>query len=634
MRTSVACAVLALSLGAGRIEAAPLPDAVPVDIFAMLPAVERPSLSPDGTKLAAKIAVGGRQLLVVQSIFGTEKPAAVGDDKIDINWWSWVNDGWLVVGVGDEQRVYDEQVYVTRILGVSANMQQINSIDRGDSGIDADDVIWIARDGSPRVLLSRQTGLTIDSGWYPSVYSVDVSTGKAKRVVDAMDDVWDWDADAAGNVRFGVIWRDGKKRGVVYRASGSDRFERVMLGKREEDAIPTPKIFRANGSAVAFADEDGRDGVYELSLPSFALGKKLFGSDRYDVDGMYVNQRGDDIAGIEVTEKRSRVEWLDPIFKGIQQDLDKTVGPGNAEIISWSRDQSKLLVRISTPSQTGALYYWDTRGARMQRIGWYNATLQSRSLSPVKTIEYKARDGTPIEAILTLPRGREPKKLPLIVMPHGGPGARDSEEYDWWAQFLAEQGYAVIQPNYRGSTGYGNAFKDMGEGQWGLKMQDDLLDAIDWAAKEGIADPKRVCIVGASYGGYAAMRGAQRDGARYRCAVSYAGISDLGAMLRYDRNFLGKWVTDYWKKQVSDSKAVSPKFHAAEFGAPILIAHGAKDKRVPVKQSRMLTEELQKAGKPHEYLEQKQGDHHFSRAEDRLQFLKALKAFLDKHNPS
>jgi dipeptidyl aminopeptidase/acylaminoacyl peptidase len=270
----------------------------------------------------------------------------------------------------------------------------------------------------------------------------------------------------------------------------------------------------------------------------------------------------------------------------------------------------------------------------MQRIGWYNSTLKSRSLSPVKTVEYKARDGTTIEAVLTLPRGQEAKNLPLIVMPHGGPGSRDSEAYDWWAQFLAEQGYAVIQPNYRGSTGYGNAFKEMGEGQWGLKMQDDLLDAIDWTAQEGIADPKRVCIVGGSYGGYAAMRGAQRDGDHYRCAVSYAGVSDIGAMLRYDRNYLGKWVTEYWKKQVSDSKAVSPRFHPADFGAPILIAHGAKDKRVPVRQSRMLVDELKKAGKPYEYLEQERGDHHFSRAEDRLEFLKVLKAFLDKHNPA
>ena len=237
--------------------------------------------------------------------------------------------------------------------------------------------------------------------------------------------------------------------------------------------------------------------------------------------------------------------------------------------------------------------------------------------------------------MLTLPRNRPATNLPLIVMPHGGPGARDMEAYDWWAQYMAELGYAIIQPNSRGSTGYGVAFEKAGQGEWGLKMQDDLLDAIDYAAKQGLADPKRVCIVGGSYGGYAAMRGAQRDSARYKCAISFAGISDLSAMKRYDTKFLfGSYGKTYWTKQVRDFSAVSPRFHAADFTVLILIAHGVEDKRVPVKQSRWLAEELKKAGKTYQYLEQKEGDHHFSRAEDRLQFLKATKAFLDKYNPS
>ena len=195
--------------------------------------------------------------------------------------------------------------------------------------------------------------------------------------------------------------------------------------------------------------------------------------------------------------------------------------------------------------------------------------------------------------------------------------------------------YAVIQPNYRGSTGYGTAFEKLGDGQWGLKMQDDLLDAVSWAAREGIADDKRVCIVGASYGGYAAMRGAQRDGSHYRCAVSFAGVSDLSGILRYDRKFLlGKEASRYWKAQATDFTAVSPRFHAGEFGAPILLVHGVEDKRVPVAQSRQLNEELRKAGKPVDYIEQPLGDHHFTREADRLQFLKAMKSFLDRYNPS
>ena len=626
---------VALASGTSALSAPPLPDAVPIEIFAALPGIQDPALSPDGTKVAAKIGIDGQQYLVVQPLFGGGKPTALAQGRVDINWWSWVNDNWLVVGVGDEINLWGYDLYAKSILGVSADMKTVKEVDRNRVGVYADDVIWIAQDGSPRLLLAKSTGIQGDSEWYPSVFDVDVSTGKAKMIIPSVENVWEWDADSAGNVRYGIMWDDdGRPKGLIYRGPEGGKFERVMLAKRKAESIPLPKIFRSDGGAIAIDDSDGRDAVYELSLPSFTVGKKLFGSDRYDIDGVIANQAGTDVIGYSLVEKRSRIHWLDADLKDLQDGLDKTLGSGNGRIISWNRDRTKFLVEVGMPSQAGALYYWDTAQANMQRIGWNNYDLKNRTLSQVSTVEYKARDGVSIEAVLTLPRGRKHKDLPLVVMPHGGPGARDSEQYDWWVQFLAEQGYAVIQPNYRGSTGYGTAFLKLGRGEWGRKMQDDLIDAVGWLAGQGVVDAKRVCIVGGSYGGYAAMRGAQRDGAHYKCAVSYAGISDLNAIMKYDRNMLGKGVVDYWKSRTADFEAVSPRFHGASFGAPILIAHGSLDKRVPVKQSRMLVTALQEAGKPHEYLEQKKGDHHFSRGEDRLEFLKALKTFLDKHNPA
>ncbi|GAA3902854.1 S9 family peptidase [Sphingomonas limnosediminicola] len=632
MRKSVLISGLALFASARGL-AGPLPDAVPIEAFAELPTIESPDLSPDGTKIVAKIAVRGKQVLLVKSLFGGA-PVSMAQSDIDINWWRWVNNDWIVVGVGDEVNLYGEDLYATSIVGVSADMKKMLAVDPQRTGLVADDVIWIAQDGSPRLLLSKETGIKTESEWYPSVFDVDISTGKAKQVVYSHDGVWNWSADSNGVVRYGVIWDEGKKRGGIYRASASDDFHKIKLAGREADSIPEPVVFRTDGTALAFDDGEGRDALYEMELPTFKLGKKVFGDDRYDVDTLVATAAGNDVAAVGIARNRKFYEWFDPYLKEIQGDLDKSLGPGNARIVSWNCDRKKLLVEVGDPSQAGAIYYWDTDFAEMQRISWNSEILTNRKLSQVSTVRYKARDGTNIEAVLTMPRGRSAKNLPLIVMPHGGPGARDSEEYDWWSQFLAEQGYVVIKPNYRGSTGYGTAFHDLGNGQWGLKMQDDLIDAITHLADQGVIDPKRVCIVGGSYGGYAAMRAAQRDFPHYRCAVSYAGISDLGAMLRYDRNLLGKGVESYWKKQASDFSAVSPRFHAAEFGAPILIAHGIKDKRVPVKQSRMLVSELQKAGKPYEYLEQKLGDHHFSRSEDRLEFLKKLKAFLDKYNPA
>ncbi len=610
---------------------------IPVETFAQLPGIADAKLSPDATHIAAKMAVGGRQVLVVAPLFGDGKPAIfrVGA-TVDINWFRWVGDGWLAVGVGGQDVLDGEDIYITRTMGVKADMSVVNRIDWSHAGIRADDVLWTARDGTPRILLSRQTGIESPSEWYPQVAEIDLSTGKSKTVAGSQTNVFNWYADGAGVVRIGYRYSDDSRKGeVLYRATNRDPFKVIASARGSQDDIVVPQTFRTDGTAIVTDDSDGRDAVYTVSLPDLKLGKKLYATDGYDVDGVVENSSGDDIDGISVTDRFDHIVWLNPRLKALQDAADAAVGDRRARIVSWNRDRTKFLLNVGSPSQAGALYYWDTANGTMQRYAWQNADLKARTLSPVSTIRYKARDGVEIEALLTLPRGRVAKNLPLIVLPHGGPFARDSEGWDWWTQYLAESGYAVVQPNYRGSSGYGKAFAKLGEGQWGLKMQDDLNDAIPPLAKQGLVDPKRVCMAGASYGGYAAMRAAQRDGALYRCAISYAGVSDLQAMQRYDGKFLyGKTRGDWLKKQAPDYRSVSPRFGASDFSIPILLLHGKEDKRVPVKQSRLMAAALKDAGKPFEYIEQPLGDHHFTRGEDRLTFLKAMAAFLAKYNPA
>ncbi|MDP1028629.1 S9 family peptidase [Sphingomonas sp. KR1UV-12] len=615
----------------------PAPDQVPVEVFAKLPAIEDPRLSPDGSHVAAKMAVDNRQYLVVTDLLSNAKSAAlVASGDQDINWWSWVNDAWLAVGTGMTQTIFGTDVYVTRTVGVSADMKTVRPIAADTAGVRADDLIWTARDGTPRILLAMSTGIETMDQVYPSVFEVDVSTGRTRRKVAAVTDVFDWYADGAGIVRAGWQQSDATGvKGLLYRASPEQSFHLVARRRKGDPAeIIAPLIFRADGSAVTIAAENGFDAVYEMSLPDLALGRKLYGVDGYDVDGVRLAPNGDDLEGVAVTDKAERVIWTSDHLREVQEQVDKAVAPRHATIVSRSADRGRLLIQVGSPSQPGALYFFDTAGNRMQRIAWQNDVLKARTLSPVSTVRYQARDGTSIEAVVTLPRSRPAKNLPLIVMPHGGPFARDSEAWDWWSQYLAEIGYAVIQPNYRGSSGYGTAFAKLGEGQWGLKMQDDLDDAAAYLVKQGIADAGRTCMVGASYGGYAAMRAAQRGGG-YRCAISYAGVSDLQEMRRYDSQFLfaktrGEWLT----RQAPDFRAVSPRYGAATFSVPILLVHGKADKRVPVKQSRLMAAALQAAGKPYEYLEQPLADHHFTRSEDRLEFLKRMKTFLDRYNPT
>lgn len=622
--------------------AAARPAARPVEDFAALPFMGEPRLSPDGTKVASKLAVRGELFLSVMPLFGDGKPILIRAGETDINWWSWVNDDWLVVGVGDTVKVQFEDFYVRRALGVSADGAKLVPLAWREAAQSADDVIWIADDGTPRVRLAIQKSIYLsDEGFWPEVIEVDVSTGKSKSVVRPHPEVGSWYADGSGAVRIGIgATNGGRSLRLLYRDRDGEGFSVIdRANSRKGQKLLLPALFLAEpGRALAIDDGDGFDALYELDLKSMTLGKRVFGVPGYDIGGIVTDRLQSRMLGVHKTEAGPGVHWLDPEMAAMQASLDKGAQgvPGRrAAIVSMDAARERFLVLIGGPDRPGSYYYVTVAGGALQRISHVNPRIGAGKLHPVKTIRYKARDGVEIQAVLTLPAGVAPRNLPVVVMPHGGPFARDSEEWDWWAQFLADRGYAVVQPNYRGSSGFGTAFAEKGEGQWGLAMQDDLNDALAHLARDGIADPKRAAMAGGSYGGYAAMRAAQRDGSLYRCAVSFAGVSDLQALLRYDSRFLNSGRgTDWLRKQAPDLKAVSPIHYPEQFSIPILLVHGKKDLRVPARQSRELAEKLRKAGKTVRYVEQPLGDHHVSREADRVQFLTELEAFLKEHNPA
>lgn len=619
----------------------PAPKRWPVEAFARLPFVESPSLSPDGSRIAARIAVDGEQRLAIIDLRkrGPEGTRVLGMGENDLNWWTWVNDDWLIAGIGAEQYIDGQAIYLRRVVGVEATGAKINFLAKKEAAQNADDVIWRARDGTPRILLAYQTSIYLEEGFWPQVAEVDVSTGRLRTVVKPRNNVMDWYADAAGVVRMGVGYNDSQRTStLLYRSRTADPFKVVdRASRRRDETMIVPELFLAEpGKALARDARDGTAALYEFDLATLQLGKKVFEAPGYDIDRVLWDKDGTQLGGVYYTDTRARVKWFDADLAEVQSAIDKAVGSERfASIVSTSQTQQRLIVHVAAADMPGAYYFFDRAGGVMNKFAEINPDIGMQRLAPVRTIKYKARDGLEIAAVLTLPQGRDPKKLPFILMPHGGPFARDEEQWDWWVQFLANRGYAVIQPNYRGSSGFGTAFAEKGEGQWGLAMQDDLNDAVDWAVKEGIADPARVCIVGASYGGYAAMRAAQRDPTKFRCAVSYAGVSDLGSMMRYDGRFLYHGTrSDWMKDQAPDYAAVSPINFAGNFGVPILLMHGKKDRRVQVKQSREMAEKLKQAGKTYIYIEQPLGDHHFSREQDRLEFLTQLEAFLAKYNPA
>ncbi len=610
----------------------------PIADFATLPFIAEPKLSPDGRRVATKLAVKGQQLFSVIDLMDKRQPLLIGLNDQDLLDWYWVNDQWLVIRLGSTVNVAGTDFYARRVVSVEAATAKMIPIAR-NAASESTDIIWIAKDGSPRIAMTIQKSIYInDLEFWPDVSMINVATGQARVMVPPRAGFMQWIADPTGVVRMGLGYNDKERTTrLIYRPDGSSGFRQVeRADARKKESFNMPILLAGASNAITIADPTGFDALYDIDVATLDVGKRIYGVDGYDIDNVWLSPDGTRITGVSYMSDRTRMHWIDPDLAAVQVQFDKAVGPNRAaSIISLSRDQSKLLVWVGDASQPGSFYYYDAKtGGAMSRIGFANAAIKT-SLGPVTAYRYKARDGLSIEAILTLPKNKAAKNLPLILMPHGGPAARDVAAYDWWAQFFADRGYAVVQPNYRGSTGYGDAFRDASDGEWGLKMQDDLNDAVADLAAKGVIDARRVCIVGASYGGYAAMRGAQRDASRFRCAISYAGVSDLPAIMAYDSRFLnGNTARDYWKGTAASIKDVSPVNHAADFGTPILIMHGKKDRRVPVSQSRRMVSRLKGAGKTVEYIEQPEGDHYFSREADRIQFLEAVETFLTKHNPA
>ena len=310
--------------------------------------------------------------------------------------------------------------------------------------------------------------------------------------------------------------------------------------------------------------------------------------------------------------------------------------------IDSTSDENKWLIQVSGNDGAGAYKIYNRGKNQLQNLVSQYPEIQS--IGELKAVKFKARDGMKIPSIITLPA--DPKKrrnLPLIALPHGGPEAHDSIGFDWLAQYLSAKGYAVLQPNFRGSNGFGNALRDSGHGEWGQKMQDDVSDGVAALVKAGYVDPKRVCIMGASYGGYSALAGGAFSPELYRCVISIAGVSDLPRMLKSAKFKFGSshWVVGYWKKIIGDSdkereklKSISPINSVDKFKAPVLLVHGKDDTVVPIRQSSLMHKALKRAGKDVEFITLKGEDHWLSGSETRLALIKAIDEFLDTHNPA
>jgi dipeptidyl aminopeptidase/acylaminoacyl peptidase len=624
---------------------------LPLEIFSWFPAIQGPKISTLGHVIAAKVRFQGRQALAIIPIGKDAKPEIIAQDgKFDaqddfiIQSWRWIDDENLLITVRSHQNLFGQWFDPGRVVAYNRVTRKTTPLGIGEKMFDGSSILWMSREGPPTVLLERLTRRDDSESWgLPEVVKVDVVTGREEIVQHPNPVVSSWSADANGVVRVGTRYnRDTGRFTALYRATANGNF-RTVIDQREDrlNVVPLPEIYLKDGKALTTSRHEGYTAVYEVDPETMKLGRKVFGVPGYDVDGISATPTGDALEAVHVTEQRDKVYYMQPRLKEIQQALEETFGKGNVVIASADRARETIVAHVSAPGAPGAYYVYDTRTGGVGRLGWVNEAIKDAAVNPTSVVRYRASDGREIEAVLTMPRHRAGQKnLPLIVLPHGGPWARDAADWEYvpWAQPLAELGYVVIQPNYRGSSGYGREWEKAADGNWGERMQDDLNDAVTYLAGQGLVDAKRVCMMGWSYGGYAASRAAQRDGSKYRCAISGAGPHDIPAMVAYDRSYLGEYGAKHALGSAGKLSEVSPGLHARDYSAPILIIHGEKDQRVPVSQSRDLARRLRDAGKVEgrdfEYVEIPRETHNLLLESSRLKVLEAVKRFLDKHNPA
>lgn len=632
-----------LAAGAANAADAPAQDPRPPRIatadFAQQPLMHTPRISPDGTKIVTHVGIKGKDVLGIVDL-GTGKLELIDSgEKFDINWYRWAGSDRVLISLGQTATLDGEDYWATRLLVHDVTTPATRLVGTPDMGILGDDVLWVDPAGQ-RVIMALQTSIYD----YPSVWSLSLADKTRKQILPQRDGVWDWYADTQGVVRAGFevqgdVWR------MLYRAKDGDPFKTVVKARADDDdaGFDAVRIFAGHddGYRIMLDDKSGLYGLYHFNFATRARGDLVLANDKVDIDDFDTRDDNDALIDATFTDDHPRVHWFDEELAKVQAALDASVPGRTATIISVDKARDRMIVLVGATNNPGAYYVFDEADGRMHKLASINEHLDANQLAVTQYTHYAARDGVDIPAYLTLPKGRNPHGLPLIILPHGGPyDVRDEGEFDEEVQFYANRGYVVLQPEYRGSGGYGKPFYDKGAGQWGRVMQDDLDDGMDWLAKQGTIDPKRVCMIGSSYGGYAALWGATRNPERYRCAASFAGISDLKKQLKYQIDFkISKRYQKDWRKRVQgddgfDLRTVSPLYTIDRLKVPILLMHGDADPRVPYKQSKLYADALKAAGKPAEFYTLKGEGHGFSSSENEQMWFDKLDAFLAKYNPA
>ncbi|MEJ6789041.1 S9 family peptidase [Brevundimonas sp. BR2-1] len=649
---ALAIAVWCCLGNAGAWAQAPVPASAPLEAYGATPAIEHIQLSPSG-ELIARIIVTGETRAIAVTRIATGEQLFVGDiSVIKVRDLRWIGESRVLVVTSQTRNITSLGVSRSELFfGQVLDLERQRVVQVLDRTPDVLAVLYgpasVRNTSDGDTLFVRGVSVSQDQA---NLHRIDLRTGRGRSVAYMDHTTDDYVLDGEGKIIALARYNERSGRWSLHLPEGQ--------GDREVWAVDAPvdtPTFHGMGrtprTIVIAADrpdlgseEDGSgilDTVFEVDVDTGVWSRLPF--DHHPDSLVHHPQTRLLIGGSRIEEDGVRYEFLDPQASQRWQAVEQAFRDKAPRLVSWSDAMNRVIIFTDT-AEAGQYHLVDfDLGASGVLADAYPA-IAPEQVGAVRSIHFAAEDGLGIPGYLTLPPGEsEPSGLPLVVLAHGGPASRDVAGFDWWAQALASRGYAVLQANFRGSTGYGRAFLEAGYGEWGRKMQTDLSDGVRWLAAEGVIDPARVCIVGASYGGYAAMAGLTLEGDVYRCGVSVGGVSDLRRMVnreaRYER-YSDSQTVRYWNRFMGAARLndrglddLSPAYLADSVDGPLLLIHGKDDTVVPIEQSRVMAEALRRAGKPFEFVELPGEDHWLSRSETRRQMLVETVRFLEANNP-
>lgn len=610
---------------------------LPVEAFASPPTIDLLKLSPDGTKLSMIQRLGNdKEELVLVKLFDLQsgkQQFLLKADSRDLTIYSlqWANDKQLLMKASYASHRRGTPVTETRLMVIDIESGKNRSVISGTlqrklvrTPQFQSNVVALMPEQPDNILLALD-GFTF--GPATSLVNISLNGGLAEVVAYGREHFVDWVTDRQHRPRI-VLLRDDTTIAIQLRPLDNANYRTLwQFEVFSEDAV-WPIGFDANPDILyVSAYHEGRLAIFKADIsqqsPTLELVKA---DDNYDVQ-----------SSVEYSWQDNKViaiggEYVAPEYQAFQRALDAALPDAENQIISTSADKNRYIVFTSSATNAGDYLLGDRAAKSMDYLLPRFSQLPPEVMVAKQKISYQARDGLTIEGFLSLPLGYKEGTVPTVIFPHGGPISFDDGDFDYWTQFFANRGYAVLQMNFRGSSGYGFDFKQMGLQGWGAQMQDDVEDGTRWLIKKGIADPGRICIVGASYGGYAALMGAVKTPELYQCVVSFAGVTDVEELVKSYRRFTNYEVV---KKQIGDDfdllEQRSPLTHADKIQVPVLLVHGTKDRSVPVKQSIAMYKALKRKDKNVEYIELEDGDHYLSTNSHRLETFKAIDRFLKQH---